>query len=103
MLGTWILQGQTQIDATQQKGPVVVQFATCTGSGSGTIVNADGSITPYNWNCSGLSMFQFKLPNGTIAGPYIAVPILPPGTTGAVTWVNQLITMPPALGAKEKR
>jgi hypothetical protein len=48
----------------------------------------------YQWNCAGLSMFQFKLPNGTIAGPYVAIPITPPGSTGPITWVNQLVSVP---------
>jgi hypothetical protein len=92
------LRAQTQLDPSQLKVPVVVQFATCQGSGTGTIPNCTPSATnscTYQWNCAGLSMFQFKLPNGTIAGPYIAIPITPPGSTGAVTWINQLVTVPP--------
>jgi hypothetical protein len=92
------LAGQTRIEPTQQKLPTVVQFATCQGSGTTTIPNCTPSATnscTYQWNCAGLSMFQFKLANGTIAGPYIAIPITPPGSTGAVTWINQLVTVPP--------
>jgi hypothetical protein len=109
MLATAYALAQTQIDPSQQKAPTVVQFATCQGSGTGTIPNCtpqpitNCTVTPtntcmtsctYQWDCAGLSMFQFKLANGTIAGPYIAIPYPPPGTTGVVTWINQLVSVP---------
>jgi hypothetical protein len=111
-----LLPAQTQIDPSQQKAPTVVQFATCQGSGTVTIPSCtpapipNCTVTPtntcmtsctYQWNCAGLSMFQFKLANGTIAGPYIAIPYPPPGTTGVVTWINQLVTVPPVSGVRK--
>jgi hypothetical protein len=109
LIAVAILRAQTQIGPNQQQLPTVTQFATCSGSGTGTIPNCTPqpisnctvtatntcmTVCTYQWDCSGLSMFQFKLPNGTIAGPYIAIPITPPGGTGVVNWINQLVTVP---------
>ena len=105
LIGVSILAtAQTQIAPRQQKLPTVTQFATCQGSGTGTIPNCTPSATQsctYQWDCAGLSMFQFKLADGTIAGPYIAIPFPPPGTTGVVTWINQLVTVPGVSGVRK--
>ena len=59
---------QTQVDPAQVKSKVVVvEWAKCNGGGT----YPDGS----KWDCTGMEMYRFRLADGTVRGPYIAVPV----------------------------
>src|SRR5260370_13695597 len=80
------LSGQTKIDQTQIKNRlsiVAVEWATCTGPGSTTAKSS----------CAGLEFYKFKLADGTIRGPFIAIPA-DPAVAAAAVWVPPRLVTP---------
>jgi hypothetical protein len=80
------LPGQTKIDQTQIKNRlsiVAVEWATCTGLGSTTATSS----------CAGLELYKFKLADGTVRGPFIAIPA-DPAIAAAAIWVPQRLVTP---------
>ncbi len=71
-------QTPTQVNGQQLKNLVIspisaVERFHCVGSGTGT--NPDGST--YKWDCGGMQMIRLVLVDGTLLGPYVAVPADP--------------------------
>ena len=64
-----VLLAQTKINGQSQvsnlSAVVSIQRALCVGSGT------TGSTT---WNCAGLQMYRMTLDDGTVLGPFIAIP-----------------------------
>src|SRR5260370_22537324 len=80
------LPGQTKIDKTQIKNRlsiVAVEWATCTGPGSTTAKSS----------CAGLEFYKFKLADGTIRGPFVAIPA-DAAVAAAAVWVPQILVIP---------
>ena len=100
MLTQLLLTGQTQIDAnTQIKNltPIAsVERSQCVGSGTTT------TTPPTSWNCAGLQMYRITLTDGTVLGPYIAIPATTQQSSLAL-WQSLPLTSPdPTVTAKKK-
>ena len=80
------LLGQTKTDQKQNKNRpsiVAVEWATRTGPGSTTETSS----------CAGLEFYKFKLADGTIRGPFVAIPA-DPAVAAAAVWVPQTLVIP---------
>jgi len=91
-----VMVAQTKIDATQQLknlAPITtVQRSQCIGNGP--------SPTAGTWNCNGLQLYKITLADGTILGPYVAVPATA-AQAALMAWVTMPLSAPdPALSAK---
>ena len=68
------VNAQTRVNGIQQVGNLApisaVQRAQCVGSG--TTTNSNGATV--SWNCAGLQLYKLTLVDGTVLGPYVAIP-----------------------------
>ena len=65
---------QTRLPEEQLRPKIkVVEWAKCQASGTGK--NIDG--TTYTWDCAGFELYRFQMSDGTIRGPFIAIPTWP--------------------------
>ena len=78
---TQITQGQaTKVDANQIKLTIlVVEWAKCT---------AKDTAVPPKWDCTGMQFYRFRMSDGTIRGPFIAV-AAPAGFVVDAKWQEQ--------------
>ncbi len=80
---TQITQTQsTKLDASQIKLTIqVVEWAKCT---------AKDTAVPPKWDCNGITLYRFRMSDGTIQGPFIAVPA-PAGFAIDAKWTEQAL------------
>lgn len=95
-------KAQTLIDAVHQLkniSPIVtVERSQCIGSGTGTITSGNpSSSVSESWNCQGFQLYQFTLLDGTVLGPYVAIPTTAAIASQAVWQTLPLNSPDPAL------
>ena len=94
MLGL-LCSAQTKTSSDEAKWTVtVIEWAKCTGK---------DTASPPKWDCRGLELYRFRLADGSVRGPFIALPA-PAGFVQDAKWQNvPLVTSSPELAGKDGR